>query len=490
MAIWSLTEERVQKLLQQIGEKEHEIDVLIKLSVKDLWNRDLDEFIAEWRFQLEDDAKRQRKVAHLGRRASNKLKIGAKGPAARKRKAQGDDPDDSDFAASKPKKAGGVTRVQPKPASAFFSALKGGSPGGKPATKATKATKTDSKPVKAENKPAPVVKAGFNMDGSSDGSVDIKPMPIDTKQAKDTGDEKALNDTSNHGASDIATADSGNTRGRKARLVASSPVKYLESNGSESDDGNDMLGDVSKMVKGIGSGSIGSSNGAAKPFLSTFASRTASAATTSIAESAKEKPKRNLKQTIELSDDETDFSRLAPRPMTQKAQQSSSTLDGQRRSLDEEDVDSSDFLVERAVSTKTKAATSKAAVPKRKVSTMTSTTTKAKKAKTPAVEAPPEQLPLSPAAKAYAAKRAVKRQVVESDEEEDVDDLISPEKGPKKGKAAPLLAAAITTTAARPARRAAAAAPKRSLYIDSDSEEQMEEPEEEEASEDDLSESE
>jgi DNA topoisomerase-2 len=136
MAIWSLTKEKVDRLLAQIGDKEHEMDVLIKLSVKDLWTHDLDEFIAEWRYQLEDDRKRRRKVQQLGRRASNKLKIGAKGPVSKKRKAaaaeNGDDLDDSDFdfAGAKPKvakvkKAPVIRKVQPnlKTAAAFFGAL-------------------------------------------------------------------------------------------------------------------------------------------------------------------------------------------------------------------------------------------------------------------------------------------------------------------------------------------------------------------------------
>ena len=51
MPIWSLTKERVEKLLKQVGDKELEIDTLLKLTKEDLWKRDLDEFIAEWRFQ-------------------------------------------------------------------------------------------------------------------------------------------------------------------------------------------------------------------------------------------------------------------------------------------------------------------------------------------------------------------------------------------------------------------------------------------------------
>jgi DNA topoisomerase-2 len=54
MPLWSLTQERVEKLLRQIGDKEMEVDILMKKSKEDLWKHDLGEFIAEWRLQLEE----------------------------------------------------------------------------------------------------------------------------------------------------------------------------------------------------------------------------------------------------------------------------------------------------------------------------------------------------------------------------------------------------------------------------------------------------
>ncbi|KAK8167807.1 DNA topoisomerase [Phyllosticta citrichinensis] len=102
MAIWSLTQERVEKLLRQIGEKETEIDVLIKKSPKDLWTTDLDEFVEEWETQeklAESEAKESRRK---GRRASAKLKIGSK--AAKKRKAGDSDAMSDDDFEVKPKK--------------------------------------------------------------------------------------------------------------------------------------------------------------------------------------------------------------------------------------------------------------------------------------------------------------------------------------------------------------------------------------------------
>src|SRR6266480_1648295 len=99
MAIWSLTQERVDKLLKSIADKEIEIDTLIKLTPKDLWNKDLDDFIAEWHNALNEEKDRVKKIRGMGRRASAKLGIGA----GRKRKAGGSDGSDSDFAVSKKK---------------------------------------------------------------------------------------------------------------------------------------------------------------------------------------------------------------------------------------------------------------------------------------------------------------------------------------------------------------------------------------------------
>ena len=101
MAIWSLTQERVEKLLRQIGDKELEIDTLTKKTPKDIWCEDLDAVLEEWKMSLEDDSKRAKKaIAIKGRRTSAKLGITGK---AKKRKAGEDD--DSDFDGGAKKKA-------------------------------------------------------------------------------------------------------------------------------------------------------------------------------------------------------------------------------------------------------------------------------------------------------------------------------------------------------------------------------------------------
>jgi len=109
MAIWSLTQERVDKLLKQIGDKELEIDELIKLSPKDLWTRDLDEFIAEWHKQLEEEKQIAKKFRRMGRRKSDKLGISAKPGKGGKRKKDDDDSEE-EFIVSKPKKAAAKPR--------------------------------------------------------------------------------------------------------------------------------------------------------------------------------------------------------------------------------------------------------------------------------------------------------------------------------------------------------------------------------------------
>jgi DNA topoisomerase II len=55
MPIYSLTNERVQRLLNQRDGKESELNELLKLSAKDLWNRDLNDVSAAWQDCLEQD---------------------------------------------------------------------------------------------------------------------------------------------------------------------------------------------------------------------------------------------------------------------------------------------------------------------------------------------------------------------------------------------------------------------------------------------------
>ena len=81
MSIWSLTTEKVEKLLKDKGTKEAELNVLLGKSAKDLWNEDLDSFMEEWELTLAQDAE-------LVTKEKNQKKL--KSPAAKKR-AKGED---------------------------------------------------------------------------------------------------------------------------------------------------------------------------------------------------------------------------------------------------------------------------------------------------------------------------------------------------------------------------------------------------------------
>jgi len=455
MAIWSLTQERVEKLLQQIGDKEVEIDDLIKLSKEDLWKKDLDNFLAEWRFQLDDEDKRQKKVASLGRRASSKLKIGAKAPMARKRKAQGDDPDDSDFGGSKPKKPAVINRVQPKPG--MLAHLTKSSVVAKPSVKAEV---TGAKPVKKH-----VEDVWMQLDGTVDtpsGTEDAAIAPV-FKKARAAA--VAKNSTTRH--DDESVDDDEDVvkpaTTRQPRAATRKAVNYGGSDDSESDNGDDLLGDVSKMVKGIGGGLADPTPGGRSLF-STSMSRPGSSAGL---------PKPNSKPSkldVGLSDDETDYSKLAPRPPFRK----SAAIAAKDIKPSDEDNDSSSEIVTKPITNGAKSVVKQPVKPVTKAS-IASKPKKAPAKKAAPAPAPPKKTPLSPAAKAYAAKhaRASKRRVVDSDEdaEDEVDTIANDILDSPPAKDAEMSdVSSRRAVAARPSRRAAITAKKPAYIVEDDSE--------------------
>ncbi|KAK6346964.1 DNA topoisomerase 2 [Orbilia brochopaga] len=108
MPIWSLTKEKVDKLLAECASKEEEIDALAKRSPKDLWREDLDVFLEEWYKQLKEDQERATKRSAL--KKSRKVKTTAGKAAAKKLLTGMDDDSDDDFII-KPKK---VAKAAPK----------------------------------------------------------------------------------------------------------------------------------------------------------------------------------------------------------------------------------------------------------------------------------------------------------------------------------------------------------------------------------------
>lgn len=75
MKIWSLTQERYQKLLKQKQEKETELENLLKLSAKDIWNTDLEAFeIGYQEFLQRDQEARGGNVPNKGSKTEGKRK--------------------------------------------------------------------------------------------------------------------------------------------------------------------------------------------------------------------------------------------------------------------------------------------------------------------------------------------------------------------------------------------------------------------------------
>ena len=405
MPIWSLTQERVEKLNKQIGDKEIEIDTLIKLSKEDLWKRDLDDFIAEWRFQLDDEAKRQKKVANLGRRASNKLKIGAAGPA-RKRKA-GDDSDDSDFAGPvRAKKAAPAKKISKEPTGLMAglapvaAANQPKKRGPKAGIKAASNAAEPSKPAKKETQDVWMNLAGG--DSASDEPV----APIFQKAKAAAATTKApppkAPKSEDEDSADEEIIRPAAARGRRA---ATKPTTY---NLDDSDDsnGDDLLFDVGKMVKGIDSTSQDTTSNS-RPLFSASLSRPGSSA------GLPKKSFGSARQTIDAGDaDDTDYAMLAPPPTDKKAVTARETV------VSDDSEDDDPFMESPPKAKTTKAASRPApvakAVPKKAPAPK-------KAASKPVAE--PKKLPLSPAAKAYAAKRAKQQQIVLDDEDEEDDEV-------------------------------------------------------------------
>jgi len=111
LPIWSLTQERVDKMKLQMQAKKEEYDALERLSEKDLWCQDLDAFVEEWETQLKEEADYEKSIRNTGRRIS--MKIGA--GKGRGKKAKNDEEYNP-----KPAKAKAVVKVEQKTHSRFL----------------------------------------------------------------------------------------------------------------------------------------------------------------------------------------------------------------------------------------------------------------------------------------------------------------------------------------------------------------------------------
>lgn len=554
MPLWSLTQERVEKLRRQIGEIEMEVDTLIKLSKEDLWKRDLDIFIDEWRAQLDEEYKRKRRINNMGRRASSKVKVGASRPTIKKRKGLGDHDDDDDFDE-------------------------------RPKTKKPAPPKVNRKEVIVEKKQgllkdfvfgkATQGKRPHNFHDGNSSEMEVEDAvdtTVETNNVKPATQSKSAPVLKHEEDEEIVPKPVA----RKARAAASKPIQYgVDGSDSDSSNGDDLLGDITSMVKGLPGGETDSSSDKKSLFSTSRIVPNSSA-------SLKAPPPAIKKSYAEISDDDdTNFMGLIPqqsprrsinvtknaqltdeedeevdnvRPLTAnkarsqpaksekavpatkskakaKAVPKSDTEDEPELEAEDEeeddDEDEDDFVITTKPKPRTTAATSskptteassrpakataskaaavkKAPAPREKKNSKSTTTT----------AGPAKKTPLSPAAKAYAAKQAKNNKkkttdkFLDSDDEDEdamveamADDLLDSPPPPAVSKTAksttkedvdvdvdaadsddsppppsPVVttAAAAAAAAKRPARRAAvtaAAKRKAPVYVLSDDEE-------------------
>lgn len=403
MAIWSLTMERVEKLNKQIGAKEEEIDVLIQKSEKDLWNADLDALLAQWHLSLEEEAKREKKARSKGRRASAKLGIGGK---AKKRKAA-DDSDafgsDSDFAVKRPKAA-----AKPKNA---LSGLLAATVESKPAGVYPMVNGVEQKPVVKPVDEAilaktipPVAKtnalsqlASKTTKAQAPASKPATKKPKLAKHVVSDNDDAASDEDVFAAVARETSVRPTAAPSRSGRAAAQKPIKYeVSSDVESSDNGDDLLGDVGSLVKGIGShAGAGASTGASRLYHASAAGRGSSLGGAALAGSRRTTTTATAPIDSDISADETDWAALA-QGSPQKA--TNHTV----MSEEDSDVLIADAPPPRPAATaaaKPKAAAAPVAKPK------AAAALKPKKAPA-AAAALPALKPLSPAAKAYAAKQA------------------------------------------------------------------------------------
>ncbi|RYP91738.1 hypothetical protein DL770_002179 [Monosporascus sp. CRB-9-2] len=479
MPIWSFTQERLDRLKEQMGKKKSEELELEARSVKDLWCQDLDEFEQEWENQLRLDAEITTTIRRMGRRASKKIGAG------RGRKAK----DDDDYApvaksraapkaAAKPKIVEKqieqkthqrfAEKFAPKPkktgldgadddSDAFsdddYAALKS-KPAKKEPVKMGKSVPVDESDDYTAVKSKPVKKKPTLIDDDSDEDdyAALKTKPTKKDKPAPVEDE---------------SEEDAPVKARGKRAAATKAKTWIvDDDESESDDDGKMLGDVGAMVKGItnkGTGSPEDKTGR----LSLFAMSRPESSTTAL--KVKSKPSK----AFDFDDhDDTNYELLAKASSPQKSARKSNVLDS---FLSDDDLLPVSKPVSRpkASTSSTEEVKSKAAPSAAAFSTGPAVKSRGRAAgtKNKAKEEAPAKKPaaskavqLSPAAKALGVKKGKaappKKKVADIfdiDDSDEADDLEMPD---------------ADSPPARPAARArpgrAAAAKAKPIYIPND----------------------
>ncbi|KAL1901317.1 DNA topoisomerase 2 [Sporothrix stenoceras] len=469
MAIYSFTQERLERLKKQIDAKKEQYDELNSKSEKDLWCTDLDEFMKEWENQLMLDADVQTTIRRMGRRASKKIGAGGRG-----RKVK----DEDDYVEKKPARAPKV--------SAAMKALNAAKP-------VEKTSQRFAEMFSAKPKAKPAASQKLGGDGAEDDFSDddfaalakpkkgkaAAPAPIAAAdRVVDLSDDEM-----DEVVPTIASAVAGGRTKRAAATKAKTWTLDSESDPEEDDD-DEMLGDVGAMVKGIGGSEAKASSSSANGRLSLFAmSRPEtsqgdnSGSGSSLPKTVRPKP--STKSFDFDSHDDTNYEALAlssPRKSTKGDDDVKSEDDDDdddvRPSGNKSAINSTALSIGSTLAKKGRGRPAGGAKPRPKE--------EPKKSAAASTQ-------LSPAAKAYATKKAQARAALfdSDDSMDDMEEAIVQRKPAAKATATKAAAAkpAAKAVAAKPvakrAARAATTTKKKPVYVDSENEDDLKDEEDE-----------
>jgi DNA topoisomerase-2 len=415
MPIWSFTQERLDRLKEQMAKRKAEHDDLEAKSPKDLWCQDLDDFEVEWENQLRLDAEITTTIRRMGRRESKKIGAG------RGRKAK----DDDDYEIPAAKARAKTTVAKPKAV--------------EQKTHQKFMEKFVSKPKK-------------NLDGAdedSDGFSSDDYAALKSKPAK-----KAVAPAAPAAPEPLAAAEDSevsdgpapaNTRVKRA--AAAKPKAWIvdddgDDESASSDDDDKMLGDVGALVKGI-PGTSGDSGDNKTGRLSLFAmSRPESSHGNATALRVKSKPSKTFDFD---SHDDTNYEMLA-----RSSPHKSVTRNEVGSFSSDEDLPVISKVVSKAVPTKLKSSTSSEEARPSASSITGPAVKKARgrpagakaKAEAPAakkktVAAASKPVELSPAAKLYAKKKEAektkpKKDVFDMDDDDEDVEMEDPDSPPPR----------------------------------------------------------
>ncbi|KAM5542176.1 hypothetical protein V8D89_004049 [Ganoderma adspersum] len=245
MAIWSLTQEKIEKLKQQAKEKELELFALLALTPNQIWQTDLEAFLIRWKQTCEDWEGKLCAAEEAGKK--KKRKGGKLAAAPKKPKAEDDDEDFKPIkAAPKPRKAAEAK----KPASAAPSGSNvvvkknesdddGPPPPKKRVAAPKKVMKVEDSDVEMVDDPPPPPKPAARKKkpvalDSDDDFDDFKPSPA----SKDKGKGKAATKSGSAGKRKSLDTDAGES---DDAIVTKPALKKKKASPVQDDDDDDIV---------------------------------------------------------------------------------------------------------------------------------------------------------------------------------------------------------------------------------------------------------